>query len=173
MNFEHLLYIYWSKGFFYNKKLNTFNINLTNLIKKINNFSFFNKFKFIKRFELTHFTFFKKKTFLELNLNIRKSINTYFSKIFNINFFFKDLIKYNLIRLYLIKAFNGICEFLGKPVNGQRTWSNKKNAKKLNKIVKFFIFFIKKKLNLSTKIVIKNKKYLQKKKKKKFLKFIL
>ena len=49
------------------------------------------------------------------------------------------MIKYNLIRLYLIKSFRGRCQALGKPSRGQRTWSNSSNSKKLNIILKSFI----------------------------------
>lgn len=173
MNFEHLLHIYWSKGFFFNKKIQPFNQNLMLFYKNINNFKLKNLKLIIKRFEISYFKFDYKLTFLELTLNKRKIINMYLSQIFNVNYFINDLIKYNMIRLYLIKTFKGISLFLSKPSNGQRTWSNAKNAKKLNNLVKNFVFQIKKKYNLFEKKIIKNKKFLLKKKKKKVIKIKL
>ena len=32
--------------------------------------------------------------------------------------------KLHIIRKYLIKSYSGYCHALGKPVRGQRTWSN-------------------------------------------------
>ena len=76
---------------------------------------------------------------------MRKTINMYLSKIFNINFYFTDLIKYNLIRLYLIKSFRGRASFIEKPSRGQKTRSNSRTVKKLNNFLKKFVNDIKKK----------------------------
>ena len=45
----------------------------------------------------------------------------YFSQLTSINNTIFELIKYNLIRLFLIKTFRGRSHALGKPVRGQRT----------------------------------------------------
>ena len=79
---------------------------------------------FIKRFELQHFSLPEntEKTFSsKLSLDRRKIINMYLSQIISINHNIFEILKYNLIRLYLIKTFRGRCHALGKPSRGQRT----------------------------------------------------
>ena len=63
----------------------------------------------------------RDKNFLDLSLDQRKVINMYFSRLISINNHINELIKYNIIRLYLIKTFKGRCHALGKPARGQRT----------------------------------------------------
>jgi len=79
------------------------------------------KIKFTKRFELNFYKIYNKKLFSELPLNQRKIINMYLSQIISINSGIFELIKYEMIRLYLIKTFRGRCFALGKPSRGQRT----------------------------------------------------
>lgn len=79
------------------------------------------KKKLIQRFELNNFIFDKEKSFLSLPLDDRKIINMYLSEIISINNNIYELIKYNFIRLYLIRTFRGRCSALGKPLRGQRT----------------------------------------------------
>ena len=88
-----------------------------------------NKFKtlLIKRFELTTFTRYYLHTFYILNY-FRKSNKFFFkttniilSQINNVNANINELNKYNIIRKYLIKSYQGYCHALGKPVRGQRT----------------------------------------------------
>jgi ribosomal protein S13 len=66
-----------------------------------------------------HYEF--EKTFMVLPLDQRKIFNMYLSQLTSINNNIFELLKYNLIRLYLIKTFRGRCHALGKPVRGQRT----------------------------------------------------
>jgi ribosomal protein S13 len=51
-------------------------------------------------------------------------LNHYYSQVSSVNNTLFDLKKLKIIRLYLIKSYKGKCHALGKPVNGQRTWSN-------------------------------------------------
>jgi ribosomal protein S13 len=77
--------------------------------------------KLIQRFELNFYKIYNKKLFSELPLNQRKIINMYLSQIISINSNIFELIKFEMIRLYLIKTFRGRCFALGKPSRGQRT----------------------------------------------------
>jgi ribosomal protein S13 len=45
----------------------------------------------------------------------------FLAQLMNINSNIDELLRYNLIRLYLIKTFRGRCHALGKPSRGQRT----------------------------------------------------
>jgi ribosomal protein S13 len=56
-----------------------------------------------------------------LPLEQRKIFNMYFSQFLSINNSIDELVKYNVIRLYLIKSFRGKSQSLGKPSRGQRT----------------------------------------------------
>jgi ribosomal protein S13 len=75
---------------------------------------------YISRFEALIFAK-KNKNFVSLPLDYRKIINMYFSHLVSINHSIFELLKYNAIRLYLIKSHRGRCLALGKPSRGQRT----------------------------------------------------
>lgn len=51
-------------------------------------------------------------------------LNHYYSQVSSVNNSLLDLSRLNIIRLYLIRCYKGRCHALGKPVKGQRTWSN-------------------------------------------------
>ena len=97
-------------------------------------------------------------------------LNHYYSQVSSVNNNLSDLSRLNIIRLYLIKCYRGRCHALGKPVNGQRTWSNAWSAYKNNLVLRRFISETKNSLSkLSTpeKINYKliKKKYVTKQKK--------
>ncbi len=144
MKFEQLLQIYWSRGFLYGGKVKNFNITLKNFFIENSGLANKSEKKIIKRFEFNFLKHNTSKTFLTLSLDQRKIINMYLSQLTSINNTIFELIKYNLIRLYLIKTFRGRSHALGKPVRGQRTWSNASTALKCNKIIKIFIRQVKK-----------------------------
>jgi len=167
MKFEQLLKIYWSRGFLYAGKSQSFNVNLIEFFNEKSGLSTTSVKKFIKRFELNYFLWKKSKTFLALDLDKRKVINMYLSQLTSINNNLIELIKYNLIRLYLIKTYRGRCHALGKPTRGQRTWSNAWTAKRCNLIIKNFISDVKKFNFIEKKVESLNLKKLKKKVKKK------
>jgi len=121
MKFEQLLQIYWSKGFLYGGKVRSFNLTLNDFFLEMRGFSFVSKKLFITRFELHSFLIKKEKSLVTLSLDQRKIMNMYLSQIISINYGIKDLVKYNILRLYLIKSFRGRAQALGKPSRGQRT----------------------------------------------------
>ena len=166
MKFEQLLQIYWSRGFLYGGKVKNFNIDLKSFFLENTGLAWKSKKKLIQRFELNCFIFDKDKTFLHLPLDERKIINMYLSQLTSINNDIFELIKYNLIRIYLIKTFKGRCHALGKPTRGQRTWSNASTAYKCNRAVRFFIRQVKKNNVIEKKVESLNKKITKKKVKK-------
>lgn len=121
---------------------------------------------FVMRFELNRFVFKKDKSFITLDLDSRKIINMFLSRLISINNNIFELTRYNLIRLYLIKTFRGRTQALGKPSRGQRTWSNANTAYKYNKIIRFFIYQVKKNNVIEKKKETLNVKFLKKKTKK-------
>merc|ERR1712100_465936 len=76
--------------------------------------------------------------------NLTKTLNIIFSQINNVNANVGDLQKINILRKYLIKSYQGYCHSIGKPVRGQRTWSNAWNSFKCNNILRSFINKVKK-----------------------------
>lgn len=166
MKFEQLLQIYWSRGFLYGGKVRSFNIDMKSFFNENYGLSDFSKKKFVRRFELNHFIFRKNESFMTLSLDRRKIINMYLSQIISINNGISELVKYNLIRLYLIKTFKGRCHALGKPVRGQRTWSNASTSYRLNRVLRFFIYQVKKNNVVEKKKETKNLKMIKKKTKK-------
>lgn len=166
MKFEQLLQIYWSRGFLYGGKVKNFNITLKNLIIESPGMANISQFKIIKRFEFNFLIFRKNQLLSTLPLDQRKIINMYLSQIISINNNIFELIKYNMIRLYLIKTFKGRCHALGKPSKGQRTWSNASTAYKVNRTIRFFIRQVKKNNITEKKVESLNKKLAKKKLKK-------
>jgi len=160
MRFEHILQVYWSKGFFFGGKLfYTNNLEFKNIFNQ-HLYGFSYKFRkiLIKRLELTTFyvhysnlyylldyssTFFKKTT---------KTINIILSQISNVNLNLQELKKLNILKKYLIKSYQGYCHAIGKPVRGQRTWSNAWNSFKCNNILRNLINKIKHINSLSSKL---------------------
>lgn len=152
MKFEQLIQIYWSRGFLYNGKITQFDVTLKEFFKDTKA-SFFFKNKIIQRFELTYYNKLRQQHKLPLifDKDQLKLINMYLSANTNINDNVSEAIRYSLIRNYLIKSFRGRCYALGKPARGQRNRSNGRTAYKYNRVVKSFIFDVKKFNNLPDK----------------------
>jgi len=166
LKFEQLLQIYWSRGFLYGGKVKSFNINLKSFFNENIGLSENSKKKLIQRFELNFLSYDKEKTFTHISLDKRKIINMYLSQLSSINNNIFELIKYNLIRLYLIKTFRGRCHALGKPSRGQRTWSNSSTSYRLNRTIRIFIRQVKKNNVVEKKTESLNTKLTKKKLKK-------
>ena len=168
MKFEQLLQIYWSRGFLYGGKTQTFNVNFNEFFSDKPGLGKVAIKKFIQRFELNRYVFKDNFSFLNFSLDQRKIINMYLSQLAGINNNVFELIKYNMIRLFLIKTFRGRCFALGKPSRGQRTWSNASNAYKCNRVIRLFVIQVKK-INVIVKSSESlNRKFVQKKSKKSF-----
>ena len=143
MKFEHVLQIYWTKHFFFGGKVFTFDQTLTEL--KIDTPGLGKTFRrlLLTRFELTMLEKKRSTSLLEYqelsHRVINLPLNIIFSQVNSVNNIYIDLYRFNLIRLYLIKTYRGRCHALGKPVRGQRTWSNAWNSYKCNKTLRGFI----------------------------------
>jgi len=98
-----------------------FNVTIDELFKELNGLQFYSKLLFLKRFEFGYFKYKINPSLTSLNLDDRKVINMYLSQMTSVNHEIEDLLRYNLIRLYLIKSFRGRAQSLGKPSRGQRT----------------------------------------------------
>lgn len=175
MKFENVLQIYWTKGFFYGGQLFYFDQTPNDLMERTPGLGkkFFTRFT--QRFESTVYR--RKKTINVQDyqaLTHRKiliPLNVIYSQVSSVNSTVTELKRLNIIRLYLIKSYRGRCHAIGKPVRGQRTWSNAWMSYNTNKVLRTFISEARRKANQNKKEVKKNykvvqKKYITKKKKK-------
>lgn len=175
MRFEHVLKIYWTKGFFYGGHLLNFNTNLDSIIKDCPGLGKKTFIFWSKLFEMTHYNkIYRYKKFttfrLRYNYKMNHQLNLALSQLNSINFRNDELQRLNIVRLYLIKSYRGRCHALGKPVKAQRTWSNAWSSYYNNKILRSFITETRKQIQkdykpekINYKIV--KKKYGQQKKK--------
>ena len=174
IKFEHILQIYWTKGLFFGGKLFYTNKTFYETFQLTPGLGQSFKNSILDKLELknsvnvntTSVSNFKKTYHKELV----GFLNHYYSQVSSVNNNLSDLSRLNIIRLYLIKCYRGRCHALGKPVNGQRTWSNAWSAYKNNLVLRRFISETKNSLSkLSTpeKINYKliKKKYVTKQKK--------
>jgi hypothetical protein len=179
LRFEHILQIYWTKGFFFGGKLFYFDLTLNDLFLELPGFG--RKFKHLlnQRFELTYFLKSKDQLILDYQTKyhcaILQPLNVIFSQVNTVNNRLPELQNLNIIRLYLIKSYRGRAHALGKPVRGQRTWSNSWNSYNLNKNLRNFISETRNQLKKNLKPEKINykqlkKKYASKKKKRKEIK---
>jgi hypothetical protein len=87
----------------------------------------------------------------------------YLSQLAGINNNIFDVVRFNMIRLFLIKTFRGRCSILGKPARGQRTRSNASNSYKCNRIIRLFIAQVRKINVVEKKAESLNLKFVKKK----------
>jgi ribosomal protein S13 len=176
MKFEHILQIYWTKGYFFGGKLFYFNQTFEELFDNTPGLGRKTKKIFIQRFELKYIN--KSVPTMDLvdvqrkyNRPLDRPINILFSQLHTVNSRINELHKLAVIRLYLIKSYKGRCHALGKPVRGQRTWSNAWNSYNTNKTLRGFISETKRLLKQSAReekinFKVVKKKYASKKKRK-------
>ena len=165
MKFEHVLQIYWTKGFFFGGTLFYTNQTMSTLLYQTPGLS--HKFQNLleQRFELKCLVKTELLPSYELHSSriITKPLNIILSQVHTVNNKYRDLHRLILIRLYLIRTYRGRCHAIGKPVRGQRTWSNAWNSYNYNKILRSFLVEIKRKANKSTDVEKINYKIVKKK----------
>lgn len=96
-----------------------------------------------------------------------RSLNLILAQVGSVNKPVVEITRLNLIRLYLIKTYRGRGHSLGKPIRGQRTWSNAWTAYSSNRILKTYISETQYLKNKDTKVEKIDYKKLKKKFKKK------
>lgn len=98
----------------------------------------------IERFELSYYRKAHKQMKIDTyaDHSFKKTLtplNIIFSQIHSVNAQIHPLVNLNIVRLYLIKSYKGRAHAVGKPVRGQRTWSNAWNSFKVNKSLRVFV----------------------------------
>ena len=167
MKFEHVLSVYWKTNFLFNGSLVPFSTSLKFLFNGVGGIQTSFKRTFIKRFEMYQ-TVLSSKTLLPFyGKEVLRSFNLILAQIGSVNKPVVEITRLNLIRLYLIKTYRGRGHSLGKPIRGQRTWSNAWTAYSSNRILKTYISETQYLKNKDTKVEKIDYKKLKKKFKKK------
>lgn len=165
MKFEQLIQIYWSRGFLVGGKTHNFSVNFKDFSLNMSGISSKFKIMFYKRFEFNYFINSKLVVFKVPTADYKKIYNMFFAQNISVNNEVFELVRYNLIRLFLIKSFRGKCSALGKPSRGQRTRSNSSTNFKKNQIIKTFLQQVRKNNVIEKKPETLNRKLLKKKSK--------
>ena len=163
MKFEHVLQIYWSKGFLTNGRLQSFQTPFKSLFNTPKGFSHTTQSLLISRFELYSLMLNPNQPINSFAVDLPASLNVLFSKLTSVNNTVVDLTRLNLIRLYLTRTTRGRAHALGKPSRGQRTWSNAWTAYNCNKETRAFISTYQKLQNAAKRDEKVNYKLIQKK----------
>ena len=143
MRYEHILQIYWTKGFFFGGNLFYFDKTISDIIENMPGFGKGFRRSLEQRFELTLFESSRRVNLVDHGIEtskvIKAPLNIIFSQINSVNNQVHELRRLNIIRSYLIKSYKGKAHALGKPVRGQRTWSNAWSSYHNNKMLRNFI----------------------------------
>lgn len=155
MRFEHILQIYWTKGLFFGGKLFYINKTWEEIFNNTPGLGEHTKNLLLSRFEINHSipVVSNDVSYVEdtRKVDIINPLNVIFSQINSVNNNLIEINRVNIIRLYLIKSYRGKCHAIGKPVRGQRTWSNAWNAYNINKSLRLFISSMKRQLKQNLK----------------------
>lgn len=167
MRFEHVIQIYWTKGFFFGGKLFYFDKTFEEVFENTQGLGFYFKNLILDRFEIENRVSNRAMLISDLestfNVPLTDPLNLIFSQVNSVNHSVDELKKLNIVRLYLIKSHKGRCHAIGKPVRGQRSWSNSWNSYKVNKILRSFVNETKSKIMKSKKDEKINYKLIKKK----------
>jgi ribosomal protein S13 len=143
MRFEHLLHVYWLKGFLYGGDVVPFEVPLKKLFSEFDGIADHAFRNLIQKLELS--TQLKTRPLCSnLPESKTRSINVYLARIASVNDPFTSFAQAANVRYYLVKAYRGRCQAIGKPARGQRTWSNANNAFKLTNSIRAYISKFKK-----------------------------
>lgn len=82
-------------------------------------------------------------------LEFYKIINFYLLQLLPVYYKFKSLNNLYILRKWKIRTYEGRCHLKGKPVHGQRTWSNARTAKFDNTYVRDYLKELKRTSNSS------------------------
>jgi len=139
MKFEHLLHAYWANHFLFNGRINSLKVTLYDFFRNIGGLGYTSKSILIKRFEFFFLVNNFKQSFKLYPNEVLRGVNILLSQLSTINNQISELRLFSVIKLYLIRTYRGKSHSIGKPVRGQRTWSNAWSSYKSNQILREFI----------------------------------
>ena len=95
-----------------------------------------------------------KKSVIEQEIifstSLKRALNSIISQILSVNNNISYLVRLRIVFQFLTKTYIGKCHAVGKPVHGQRTWSNSWTSYNYNNTLRIFISSTKKKSQTST-----------------------
>jgi len=129
-------------GFYFNNKFIFY--KYFTLKKVIQMFYGMSKYRFLFYFKRLEFQLGNNRYKIEQKVSTKytffyKIINFYILKILPLYFKLSSLRNLHIIRKWKIGSYEGLCHKKGKPVHGQRTWSNANTAKKNNLYLRSYI----------------------------------
>jgi len=143
MKFENILHIYWTKGLFASGKLYTPQIAPQSLITSIPGVGPGFSKALLSRFEVSKPSLFLlsplKSSEKSLGMALLRPLNIVLSQFLSVNNSTAQLKRLKIIRQFLLKTYKGRSHSLGKPVRGQRTWSNAWSSYRYNTTLRFFL----------------------------------
>ena len=139
MKFEQLLQLYWTKGYLFGGQLHSFHAPTPHTFRQWSGLgsTFFTHVA--KRFELGLINYNRQFNFTTLIKKERQIINMFLARLLTSNYSYSSWQRYHILRLYSTRTYAGRCHMLGKPVHGQRTWSNAWTAYTYNTTLRLFI----------------------------------
>lgn len=155
--------MYWSKGFFFNGKVIPFQHNVRSFTNNVEGIHLPTFFTIIRRFELNFLYYDRNLEIPNLDRHLYRSLNIFFSQLSSVNNQVRELKRFSLVRLYLLKTTRGKAQALGKPSRGQRTWSNAWTAYNYNRTIRTFVYQVQRSLSRDKKEEQLNFKILKKK----------
>lgn len=152
MRFENILHIYWTKGIFISGKLHYFDSSLSQVLNTTYGAGSSLKNLVSRRFEISEESYMHKRSLPKIeahyNIFLTRPLNIVMSQLFSVNNSPVYLVRLRVISYFLNKTYRGKCHAVGKPVRGQRTWSNAWTSFKVNNLLRLFISNMKKKSQL-------------------------
>ena len=129
-------------GFYFNNKFIFY--KYFTLKKVITMFYGISKYRFLFYFKRLEWQLGNNRYKIESKISNKyvkfyKIINMYILKLLPIYFKFSSLRNLYIIRKWKIEAYEGLCHQKGKPVHGQRTWSNASTAKNNNLYLRSYL----------------------------------
>lgn len=136
------------RGIYYKGSLKDYKtINFTFLLKTFYGLNKIRFFYYFKRFELQLINYKIPTHYKNKHLLFYKIWNHYILQIIPSNYQFISLRNLNIIRKYIIRSYQGYRHKTGKPVHGQRTWSNASTVKYNNTYLRLYLYELKRTQN--------------------------
>ena len=143
MKFENILYIYWTKGLFASGQLYSFSTNWSALTTSIPGVNLAFSRALLSRFEVSKPSMFVRLTCGKgeklLKTPLLKPLNIMLSQFLSVNNSTAQLKRLKILKQFLLKTYKGRSHSLGKPVRGQRTWSNAWSSYHSNTTLRSFL----------------------------------
>jgi ribosomal protein S13 len=118
---DQLILVYWARGLYYNSRVVEFIHSLHNFLSLNAGINVSSLNILLKRLEINKQNFGLKLNLLAFSTQQQYALNNELSAVASTNYPVRMLYRFNILKLFFIRSYKGICHILGKPVHGQRT----------------------------------------------------